>query len=73
MKISIDENIGDEVRLDFGTQGKILSIHISGPQESITYEIGWWYECIYKIDTFWRFEFELTSSDDEKKIEAGII
>ena len=70
MKISIPENIGDDVILSNDAQGKIISIHIGGPHNSVTYEISWWDEGSYKASTFWRFEFS-TVSNDKKKAGFG--
>ncbi|KKL25420.1 hypothetical protein LCGC14_2405460 [marine sediment metagenome] len=66
MKISIPENIGDEVILDDSSIGKIIAIHITGPNKSVSYEIGWWSENTYKITNFWRFEFKLSSNNERK-------
>lgn len=66
MKISIPENIGDEVTLYDSRRGLIISITISGPNDNIAYDISWWDNGSYKTGTFWRFEFRLTTNAEKK-------
>jgi len=65
MKLSIDENIGDEVILGDHI-GKIISILITGPLENISYEISYWDEASYKVVTLYKFEFKIKPTDKRK-------